>query len=137
MKQSAVARWEGSKNEGKGITTNNSKTIVNTPFSFIGEDDNKTNPAELIAAAHADCFTLFMTVLLDQHHLTPEIIETKAEVTVDDDPITMTHSHLTVKAKIPNITKEQFGELAVEASKTCPVSRLLKAEISVDYELVE
>ncbi|MFD1261601.1 OsmC family peroxiredoxin [Entomomonas asaccharolytica] len=140
MKQSAIAIWEGSRAEGKGVTTTQSKQIYNTPYSFVSHFDDghkqATNPAELIAAAHADCFTLMLTELLEKTDLVADYIETSAEVTIDFDSSTMTHSHLTVKARIPNISKDQFAEMAITAAKTCPVSRLLKAEISVDYELI-
>lgn len=140
MKQSATAIWEGSRAEGKGVTTTQSKQINNTPYSFISHFDDgqrrATNPAELIAAAHADCFTLMLTELLEEAGLIADYIETSAEVTIDFDSSSMTHSHLTVKARIPSISKEQFAEMALSAAETCPVSKLLKAEISVDYELI-
>lgn len=77
-----------------------------------------------------------LTELLEEAGLIADYIETSAEVTIDFDSSSMTHSHLTVKARIPSISKEQFAEMALSAAETCPVSKLLKAEISVDYELI-
>lgn len=140
MKQSATAIWEGSRTEGKGVTTTQSKQIHNTPYSFISHFDdghkNATNPVELIAAAHADCFTLMLTELLEEANLVADYIEASAEVTIDFDSSSIPHSHLAVKARIPSISKEQFAEMAVTAAETCPVSKLLKAKITVDYELI-
>lgn len=140
MKPCATAIWEGSKTDGKGVTTTQSKQLYNTPYSFIShfDDDHKqaTNPAELIAAAHADCFTITLTELLEKARLVADYIETSAEVTLDFDSSSMTHSHLTVKARIPKISKEIFAEMAITAAEICPVSKLLKAKISVDYELI-
>lgn len=140
MKQSATAIWEGSKTEGKGVTSTQSKQIHNTPYSFISHFDDghqkATNPAELIAAAHADCFTLMLTELLEEAGLVADYIETSAEVSIDFDSSSMTHSHLSVKARIPSIGLQQFAEMANKAAQTCPVSKLLKAQITVDYELI-
>lgn len=141
MKRSATAIWEGSLKTGKGSTTTDSKTLNNTPYSFVSRFERGgkpgTNPEELIAAAHADCYSMMLSNLLGEAHLTAQRIETRAEVTLDADTGTITDSHLFLKAKIPNATNEQFAKIAKTAEKICPVSKLLKANITLDYELIE
>ena len=141
MKRSATAIWEGSLKTGKGSTTTDSKTLNNTPYSFVSRFEREgkpgTNPEELIAAAHADCYSMMLSNLLGEAHLKAQRIETRAEVTLDADTGTITDSHLFLKAKIPNATNEQFAKIAKTAEKICPVSKLLKANITLNYELIE
>lgn len=138
MKRSATAIWQGNIKEGKGTLTSQSSILDNTPYSFVSrfENGNGTNPEELIAAAHAGCFSMMLSNLLTQAKLTATKIETRAEVTLDPSTGTITSSNLFLKAEVPNVTKEQFAEIAKNAEKNCPVSKLLKADISLSYELL-
>lgn len=139
MKRTAISTWEGSIKEGKGTTSTESKILDKTPFSFgsrfTHDGDKATNPEELIAAAHASCFSMMLSNLLGQANLTAKHIETKAEVTLDTNTGTVTSSHLFLKANVPHATKEQFAEIAKNAETNCPISKLFKAEIKLEYEL--
>jgi len=139
MKRTATSTWEGSLKEGKGSTTTESKVINNAPFSFgsrfTNEGDKATNPEELIAAAHASCFSMMLSSLLGSANLTAKHIETRAEVTLDTSTGTVTSCHLFLKANVPNATAEQFAEIAKNAEQNCPISKLFKAEIKLQYEL--
>ena len=141
MDRSASAVWQGSLKDGKGTISTQSKTLVDAQYSFSTRFENGvgTNPEELIAAAHAGCFTMALSGQLTSAELPPDSIETTAIVTMDktDDGPTVTKIHLVTKAKVPNAEKEKFDELAKKAKETCPISRLLKAaEITLDAQLV-
>jgi osmotically inducible protein OsmC len=140
MDRSASAVWEGSLKEGKGTISTQSGTLKDTQYSFAARfaEGVGTNPEELIAAAHAGCFTMAFSGQLTQAGFTAEKIETTAKLTLDmHDKPTITKIHLTMSAKIPNIDKAKFDELAKNAEVGCPVSRLLKAaEITLDASLV-
>ena len=141
MDRSASAVWQGSLKDGKGTISTQSKTLVDAQYSYSTRFENGvgTNPEELIAAAHAGCFTMALSSQLTSAELTPESIETTAVVTMDktDDGPTVTKIHLVTKAKVPNAEKEKFDELAKKAKEGCPISRLLKAaEITLDAQLV-
>lgn len=140
MKRSASAHWTGDLKTGKGMISTESGVLKDNPYGFNTrfEDQPGTNPEELIGAAHAGCFSMALAMILEQHDLTAEKIDTTADVTLEevDGGFAITAVHLTLKAKIPGATQEQFEE-ATEAAKTgCPVSKLLKAEITLDAELV-
>jgi osmotically inducible protein OsmC len=136
MKRTATAVWNGSGKEGKGHLTTQSTTLNKTQYSFSSRFENGvgTNPEELIAAAHAGCFTMKLTFDLGAAGFTADTLETTAEVTLDNGAITS--SKLTLKAKVPGISKEKFDEVAAGAKANCPVSKVLNAEISLDATLL-
>jgi osmotically inducible protein OsmC len=140
MDRTASAVWQGSLKEGKGTISTQSGTLKDTQYSFAARfaEGVGTNPEELIAAAHAGCFTMAFSAQLTQAGFTADKIETTAKLTLDmHDKPTITKIHLTMSAKIPNIDKAKFDELAHDAEVGCPVSRVLKAaEITLDATLL-
>jgi lipoyl-dependent peroxiredoxin len=136
MKRTAAAIWNGSGKDGKGTLTTQSSTLNKTQYSYKSrfEDGVGTNPEELIAAAHAGCFAMKLSFSLQAMGITPESLEVNAEVTLDNG--TITQSALRLKAKIPNITADQFKEATEDAKLNCPVSKLLNANITLDASLV-
>jgi osmotically inducible protein OsmC len=139
MDRSASAVWHGSLKEGKGSISTQSGTLKDTQYSFAARfaEGVGTNPEELIAAAHAGCFTMALSAELGKAGFTPDSIETTAVVTLDmHDKPTVTKIHLTTKGKVLNIDKEKFDEIAKGAKAGCPISRLLAAaEITLDATL--
>jgi len=141
MDRSASAVWHGGLKDGQGTISTQSGTLKDTQYSFKTRFENGvgTNPEELIAAAHAGCFTMALSGQLSSIERPPETLETTAVVTMEttDDGPTVTRIALTTRAKVPNIEKEKFDELAKKAKEGCPISRLLKAaEISLDAQLI-
>ena len=141
MNRSANAVWHGSLKEGKGSISTQSGVLKETQYSFSTRFENGvgTNPEELIAAAHAGCFSMALSAQLTEAHLVPDSIETTAAVTLEmlKEGPTITKIHLTTKAKVPGIDKAKFDELANFAKTGCPVSKVLKAaEITLDATLV-
>ena len=141
MDRSASAVWQGGLKDGKGTISTQSGVLKETQYSFSTRFENGvgTNPEELIAAAHAGCFTMALSGQLSSVDKAPEQLDTTAIVTMEktDDGPTVTKIHLTTRAKVPGIEKEEFDKLATKAKETCPISRLLKAaEISLDAQLV-
>jgi osmotically inducible protein OsmC len=141
MDRRASAIWHGSLKEGNGTISTQSGTLKDTQYSFGSrfESGIGTNPEELIAAAHAGCFTMALSMQLTSANMVPDKLETTAVVTMEhtDDGPTVTKIHLTTKATIPNGEKDKFEELATKAKEGCPISRLLKAaEITLDAQLV-
>ena len=141
MQRKASAVWQGSLKEGNGKISTESGVLRDTAYSFHTrfEDGKGTNPEELIAAAHAGCFTMALSGQLTNAKLTPASLETTAEVTMDktDEGPTITKIHLTTRAKVPGASKEAFETAANNAKTGCPISRLLKAaEITLDAQLV-
>ena len=140
MDRSASAVWNGSLKEGKGTISTQSGTLKQTQYSFAARfaEGVGTNPEELIAAAHAGCFSMALSAELGKANFTPDSIETTAVVTLDlHDQPTITKIHLTTKAKIPGIDKAKFDEIANGAKSGCPVSRVLAAaEITLDATLL-
>lgn len=141
MKASGSAVWQGGLNEGKGAISTQSGALNEYPYGFASRFEGKkgTNPEELIGAAHAGCFTMALSLILGEAGLTADKMETQADVTLDkvSDGFAITKVHLTLKAKIPGATAEQFDELAGKAKVGCPVSKLLNTEITLDASLVE
>lgn len=137
MKRNATAVWHGNLKEGKGNLTTQSGILDQTPYTFKMrfEDEPGTNPEELIGAAHSGCFTMQLSANLSKEGHNPVELQTKAEVTLDQG--TITKSHLILEAKVPGISRDLFDELVRDAKENCPVSKLLKAEISVDARLNE
>jgi lipoyl-dependent peroxiredoxin len=140
MVRKASAVWKGSLKEGKGTISSESGVLSNTPYSFSTRFENAkgTNPEELIAAAHAGCFTMALSAQLGNAGITPESLETTASLTLDklDAGWTITKVHLDVAARIPGVDKAAFDKAAENAKAGCPVSRLLKAEITMTARLV-
>jgi len=136
MKRTASAIWNGSGKDGKGTLTTQSTTLKNAQYSYKSrfEDGVGTNPEELIAAAHAGCFAMKLSFVLQGLGITPDSLDVQGETTIDNG--TITQSHLTLKAKIPGITPEQFKAATEEAKLNCPVSKLLNALIILDASLV-
>ena len=140
MDRTASAVWHGSLKDGKGTISTQSGVLSETQYSFSTRFENGvgTNPEELIAAAHAGCFTMALSAQLTDAKLMPETLDTTATVTMEktDDGPTITKIHLKTKAKVPGAEKEKFDELAKKAKEGCPVSRVLKAaEITLDATL--
>ena len=141
MDRSASAVWHGSLKEGKGVISTQSGTLKEAQYSFGTRfaEGVGTNPEELIAAAHAGCFTMALSAQLTEGGLVPDSIETTAVVTLDlhGEGPSITKIHLTTKAKVPGADKAKFDELANKAKVGCPVSKVLKAtEITLDATLV-
>jgi len=137
-KHNAYAVWNGSLKEGKGTLTTKSKVLNNNQYSFKTrfEDGAGTNPDELLAASHAGCFAMAFSLILGQNGFTPDSIDVNAEITMDPEKLALTGSHLTVKAKIPNIDQKKFMEIANAAKENCPISKALSLPISLDASLV-
>lgn len=136
MKRKATAVWHGSGKEGSGTLTTKSTAIKNAKYSYSSrfEEGVGTNPEELLAAAHAGCFSMKLSFVLGGAGFTPDSIETTSEVELDNGVIKS--SHLIVKAKVPGVTNEKFQEAAIDAKENCPVSKALNVTISVDAKLV-
>src|SRR5437868_12066047 len=132
MNRHATAVWHGSGKEGKGDLTTQSTVLNKIQYSAKSrfEEGPGTNPEELIAAAHAGCFTMKLSFVLGEAGFTPDELETKCVITLESG--TITKSHLTVKGKVPGIDKQKFDECAENARANCPVSKLLNSEISME-----
>jgi lipoyl-dependent peroxiredoxin len=132
----ASANWKGTGMEGVGTVSTQSTTLDKAQLSFKTRfaDGVGTNPEELIGAAHAGCFSMQFSFLLNEAGFTADNIDTNAKVTFEDGTITTIHLDLT--ATIPNITNEQFQTTAAKAKEVCPVSKLLKAEITLTANLL-
>lgn len=139
MKRKASAVWEGGLKDGKGALTTASGVLSNTQYSFATrfEDGIGTNPEELIAAAHAGCFSMALSGQLARASLTAKRIQTSATLTMEktDAGFTITAVHLDVTAVVPGADAQAFATAAGEAKANCPVSRVLKAEITMDARL--
>jgi len=139
MIRKASAVWNGNLRDGKGTVTTESGALAQTPYSFRSrfETGTGTNPEELIAAGHAGCFTMALSAQLTGAGLTPDTIATSAALTLEklDNGWTVTKIHLDVTARVPGATSETFQKLAADAKANCPISRLLKAEITMTATL--
>lgn len=139
MKKHASAVWQGNLKDGKGTLSTQSGALKDNPYGFNTrfEDQPGTNPEELIGAAHAGCFSMALSMMLGQAGLTAERIETQAVVTLDKvgEGFEITAVDLTLKAKIPGADANQFQQIANQAKEGCPVSKLLKARISLNATL--
>ena len=140
MLRSATAVWSGTLKEGKGNISTQSKALANQPYGFNTrfEDKPGTNPEELIGAAHAGCFTMALAAQLTEKKLTIEQLKTEAEVTLEQEgkAFTITAVHLDLQAKVPGIEKAEFEKIANEVKNSCPVSKVLNAEISLTVSLL-
>ena len=130
MKRYATAVWQGTGKEGKGHLTTQSTTLNKTQYSFSSrfEDGVGTNPEELVAAAHAGCFTMKLSFVLNAAGFTADSLETRCDITLADG--TITESHLNVKATIPGINEEQFAAAVADAKANCPISKLYNTNIT-------
>jgi osmotically inducible protein OsmC len=132
MKRHSTAHWSGSGKEGKGHLTTQSTVLNQTQYSYGSrfEEGIGTNPEELIAAAHAGCFTMKLSFVLGAAGFTPETLETKCTVTLDGG--VLTHSHLVVRAVVPGCPADVLAASVKEAEVNCPISKSLKCEISAE-----
>ncbi len=130
MKRYAKAVWQGTGKEGKGHLSTQSTVLDKTQYSFSSrfEDGIGTNPEELVAAAHAGCFTMKLTFILNAAGFTPDNIETRCDITLIDG--TITESHLNVKATVPGINEEQFAAAVADAKENCLISKLYNTNIT-------
>ena len=136
IKRNAVAHWLGAGKDGKGTLTTDSKVLNQTNYAFHSRFENGagTNPEELLGAAHAGCFSMKLAFNLQNAGITPESIETKAEVIFENGSITDIHLHTVVKA--PGVSAEKFEELVLDAKVNCPISKLLNTNIHLQSQLL-
>jgi len=139
MERKASAVWKGGLKGGKGSVSSSSGVLSNTAYSFTTRFENTpgTNPEELIAAAHAACFSMALSAQLGNANLTPESISTAATLTLEklDSGWTITAVHLDVTARVPNADRAAFDKAANDAKSGCPVSKVLKANITMNATL--
>lgn len=133
--RNATAVWQGTGKEGSGHISTQTGALSESKYSYTSrfEDGRGTNPEELIAAAHAGCFTMKLSFVLNAAGFTADELNTKCDISFDNG--TVTKSHLTVTAKVPGISAEQFAEAVADAEKNCPISKLLNAEITSEHTL--
>lgn len=140
MIRKAKAVWHGTGRAGDGTLSSESGVLADTAYSYRTRFENEkgTNPEELIAAAHAGCFTMALAFGLQSAGYTPTELSTEAAVTLEPEGqgFRISRSALTLRAKVPNLDQAKFAELAGGAEKNCPVSKVLKAEITLDAKLV-
>ena len=137
IKRTSKAVWNGSIKEGNGKLTTQSNTLKDSGYSFnsrFGTAKN-TNPDELLAAAHAGCYAMALSLILGKAGYTPDSLEVSATVAMDPDKLELSGSHLILNAKVPDIDKEKFEECANEAKDGCPISKALSLKISLDATL--
>ena len=141
INRSGSAVWSGGLKDGKGTISTQSGALDAYPYGFATRFEGVpgSNPEELIAAAHASCFTMALSMILGEAGLTAEKMETSAVVTLEklEDGFAVTASRLSLKATIPGADDESFQDLAAKAKANCPISKLLKAEISLEAELLD
>ena len=139
MQKWGKAVWTGNIKAGQGLISSQTGVLKDAPYGFASrfEDGPGSNPEELLGAAHAACFTMALSLMLGNNHLTADRIETRADVTLakDGEGFSITKVHLTTKAKIPGTDQAKFAEIAKQAKEGCPVSKVLKAEITMDATL--
>ena len=138
MKRKATAVWNGSGKEGNGHLTTQSSVLNKTQYSFNSRfaEGIGTNSEELVAAAHAGCFSMKLSFVLGEAGFTPEELATDCTITLDLGSGTITEAQLVLKAKVPGITKEKFDQCAEEAKSSCLISKLLNASITLEATLV-
>jgi len=135
MKRKSTAVWQGTGKEGKGNLTTQSTVLNKTQYSYSSrfEQGIGTNPEELVAAAHAGCFTMKLAFNIDEEGFKAEKLETSCTVTLEDGSIKT--SELTLNADVPGIGKDKFDEIVADAEKNCPISKSINAKISVNATL--
>ncbi len=140
MQRKATAVWKGGLKDGKGAISAESRAFVEMPYDFRRRFENEpgTNPEELIAAAHAGCFSMALSAQLAQANLTAESIETTCTITLEKQPdgFAITSSHLELTARVPGASQESFDKAAQAAKAGCPVSKLYKANITLSCRLL-
>ena len=140
INRTASAAWSGGLKDGIGSISTESGALAAYPYGFAARFEGKkgTNPEELLGAAHAGCFTMALSLILGEAKLTAEKMDTTARVTLEklDDGFAVTAVHLTLKAKISGTNQKTFEELANKAKAGCPLSKVLKATITLDATLV-
>ncbi len=137
MKRTAKAHWTGSLKEGKGTLTTESGILNNANYSFktrFEEGEKGTNPEELLAAAHAGCFTMWVASILTQKGFTPGYLDTNAKVTMED--LTIRGVHLSITGSVSGINAEEFKEVTKEAEKNCIISKALSVVITSEAHFV-
>ena len=139
MKRKVIANWKGDGASGRGVLTAQSGAFKNMPYTFktrFENDDGKlgTNPEELIAAALAGCFNMKLSFVLNESNFSPEELNTDASLVFEDGKILSIE--LDLRGKVPNITKEKFHELSIEAKNNCPISGVLNCKISLNASLI-
>lgn len=141
MDRKGMAQWNGGIMDGKGTVSTQSGALSNLPYSFKTRFENEqgTNPEELIGAAHAGCYSMALSAVLNGHDMKPESINTTATVTIvkEGDGFTISKVHLDVNAVIPGATDEAFQQAANDAKVNCPVSKLFNAEITLTATLAQ
>jgi osmotically inducible protein OsmC len=141
IKKLGSAAWQGGIKDGKGSISTESGALSEYPYGFAARFEGKkgSNPEELIGAAHASCFTMALSLMLTEAKLTATQLDTTAEVSLDqvEGGYAITAVHLTLKAQIPGADQKTFEDIAAKAKAGCPVSKLLKAEITLDATLLE
>lgn len=135
MKRKGSAVWKGSLKEGNGTVSLESGVLKDAQYSFKTRFENGkgTNPEELVGAAHAGCFSMQLSAFLSEDGFEPTKIETTSEITFEDGGIKK--SHLILDAEVPGIDKDKFDKIANKAKESCPLSKLLNAEITLEYDL--
>jgi lipoyl-dependent peroxiredoxin len=140
MIRKAKAVWHGTGRTGNGTLSTDSGVLAETPYSFRTRFENEkgTNPEELIAAAHAGCFTMALAFQLQGAGYTPTQLDTEAAVTLEPEGqgFRISHSALTLRAQVPNLDETTFAKLAADAEKNCPVSKVLNATITLEAKLI-
>jgi len=138
MKRNATAIWNGTGKDGKGVLSSQSGVLNQSQYSYKSrfEEGIGTNPEELIAAAHAGCFSMKLSFNISAENLVPEEINTKAIVNLNAEKGEIDEIRLELKARVPGLSKEKFDALVADAKENCPVSKLLKAQITVDAQLL-
>ncbi len=138
MLRKASAHWQGSAQTGSGTLSTQSATLKETPYTFKARfgDGKGTNPEELLAAAHAGCFTMALSFTLDNEGFTAEAIDTEAQLTMDtvDGKPTITAVHFTTRARVPDIDAARFAQIASDAKVNCPVSRALSPTLVITLD---
>jgi osmotically inducible protein OsmC len=140
MIRKARAVWRGTGRAGTGELSSESGVLDNTPYSFRTrfESEKGTNPEELLAAAHAGCFTMALAFRMQAAGYTPARLDTEAAITLEQDQegFHISLSALTLRASVPNLDQDTFARLAQDAEQNCPLSRVLRAQITLDAKLV-
>jgi osmotically inducible protein OsmC len=140
IKRRGSASWKGGLKDGRGSISTESGALQAHPYGFASrfEGQRGTNPEELLGAAHAGCFTMALSMILGEAKLVAEQMDTSAEVTLEqvEGGFAITAVHLTLKAKVPGTDQATFASLAAKAKAGCPVSKLFKAEITLDAQLL-
>ena len=135
MKRSATAFWKGTGKEGNGKVSTETGAVKNKKYDYKSryEDGSFTNPEELVAAAHASCYSMKLSFVLGAAGFTPRKIETTCNINLENGAIT--GSHLVVKARVPRMKAEKFAECAAEAKESCPISKLLNTNVTIEASL--